>query len=206
METARIVDCPGSEAKKVMACTGVAVGTLAVRPSLTTSARGTCMKMCVNNSQLRKDNKYVHVEILHHVPPSVLPVPPSTASLLLFLPVSLKTLRPLVQPQMLTSRCDHPSQPQTTSQPPCTHTQRRPSSQQQNDLSLKDVRPPIPVHSLLLHISLHPHMTSHAHLLLCTVSHVSVCMYTSVPWDVSAPFMPTPQSCRRREFGSPPLP
>ncbi len=49
METAKIVDCSGSEAKKVpmmvvTAGTAIAVGTSAVRPSLTTNACGTCVK------------------------------------------------------------------------------------------------------------------------------------------------------------------
>ncbi len=49
METAKTVDCSASEAKKVpmmvvMAGTGVAVATFAVRPSLTTNACGTCVK------------------------------------------------------------------------------------------------------------------------------------------------------------------
>ncbi len=45
----KTMDCLGLEAKNVMAGTGVAVRTSAVRTSLTTRACGTCMKTYVNN-------------------------------------------------------------------------------------------------------------------------------------------------------------
>ncbi len=48
----KTMDCLRSEAKKVTVGTGVAVGTFAVRPSLTTSACSTCVKTYLNNSQL----------------------------------------------------------------------------------------------------------------------------------------------------------
>ncbi len=69
----------------------------------------------------------------------------------------------------------------------------------------RPLQPPILVHSLLPRISLHPRMTFYTRLPLRTVPHASFYMYTSMPRDVSAPVMPTAQSCRRRESDSLPL-